>query len=142
VKAIATYALKKDIISKLKKAEFEIKSTLRYPKDHKFIVGKPDIPEKIVEIVPVYSKLGPILKKESGQLIKKINEDQDKIIEKIENGEDIPLSEYFPAGSRTPPNESLIGDGYFRIKKEIVVKGRKGGKIIPFDWFYLEIQGE
>ena len=83
LKIYATYA-SKNVISKLKPSESVIKSTLKYPEKHEFISGKPDIQEKIISITPVYSKLGPSFKKDSKKIIKWINDNQDKIIKKIE----------------------------------------------------------
>ena len=50
------------MISKIKPNESIIKSTLKYPENHEFKPGKPDIEEKITKIKPVYSKIGPTFK--------------------------------------------------------------------------------
>jgi valyl-tRNA synthetase len=114
-----------------------IVSTLNYPKDHEFKEGKPDVEEKIIKIKPVYSKIGPSLKKNAQKIIKNVQANQDEIIKKIETNGDISLSEFYPAGSK---NEFIIKDGYFQIEKEVKVKGKKDSKIITFDDFYLEIK--
>ena len=135
----ATYA-SKEAISKLKASELIIKSTLKYPNNHSFIVGKPDIEEKIVSVSPVYSKLGPKFTKESKNITKWIQEKQTEIIKKIENEGDIFIVDIPTV--QCDSNEKLLKNGYIKIKKETVVKGKKNCIIHPFDGFYLEINEE
>ncbi len=40
---------------KIKSSEAIIKSTLKYPLNHQFIVGKPNIQEKVTSVFPKYS---------------------------------------------------------------------------------------
>jgi valyl-tRNA synthetase len=138
IEAIATYASKK-VISKLESGESIIKSTLKYPDDHSFITGKPDIQEKIVSVEPVYSKLGPLLKTDSKKIVNWIKENQDKIVKKIEEKGDISLSDIPTVNSDI--KDGLIKGGYFQIKKETRVKG-KDSTILPFENFYLELKGK
>ena len=135
----ATYA-SKDIITKFKQNESIIKSTLKYPKSHEFIAGKPDIEEKITKVLPVYSKIGPTFKKDGKNLIKWINESQDKIIKQIEEEGDIKISDIPIISSNQ--KEGLIKEGYIQIKKDAQVKGKKDSHILTFDNFYLEFKGE
>ncbi len=132
-----TYA-SEDLISKYKQCEFIIKKTLKYPDSHKFIAGKPDIQEKITKIIPVYSKIGPVLKKDGKNLIKWINENQDEIIKIIEQKGDIILSEISVVDSSK--KDGLIKEGYIQIQKEVKVKGKKDSTIKSFDDFYLELK--
>ena len=136
VEAVATYSSKNNI-KMIKPSSSIIISTLNYPKDHEFKEGKPDVEEKITKLKPIYSKIGPSLKKNAKEIIKNVRINQDEIIKKIENNGDISLSEIHPTGSK---NEFLIKDGYFQIEKEVKVKGKKDSKIITFDDFYLEIK--
>ncbi len=136
VEAVATYSSKNNR-EMIKPSSSIIISTLNYPKDHEFKEGKPDVEEKITKIKPVYSKIGPSLKKNAQEIIKNVRTNQDEIIKKIQNNGDVPLSEFYPAG---PKNEFLIKDGYFQIEKEVKPKGKKDSKIITFDGFYLEIK--
>jgi len=133
----ATYA-SKDLISKYKKNESIIKTTLKYPDSHKFIAGKPDITEEITKIVPVYSKIGPVFKKDGKKLIKWINESQDIIIKKIKEKGDIALSEIPILDS--VKKDGLIKEGYIQTKKDIKVKDKKDSTILFFDDFYLELK--
>ena len=135
----ATYA-SKETISKLKASESIITSTLKYPKNHSFIEGKPDIEEKIVSVSPVYSKLGPKFTNESKKITKWVQDKQAEIIKKIEEVGDIFISDI----PLVQPSfkEGLLKNGYIQVKKETVVKGKKNCIILPFDGFYLEIQEE
>ena len=111
---------------------------MKYPKDHKFIEGEPAAEEQINNVSPVQSKIGPKIKKKGRKLVEYINNNSEEIIEKIQKDGDIPLSEFYPAGSAVP-DEKLVRDGYVKIEKEIVVKGKRDRKILPFDGFYLEL---
>jgi len=135
----ATYA-SKETISKLKASESIITSTLKYPKNHSFIAGKPDIEEKIVSVSPVYSKLGPKFTNESKKITKWVQDKQAEIIKKIEEVGDIFISDIPLVQSSF--KEGLLKNGYIQVKKETVVKGKKNCIILPFDGFYLEIQEE
>ena len=114
-----------------------IKSTLNYPEDHQFKEGKPDIEEKIIALTPIYSKLGPLFKKESKKIIEWINKNQDKLIKKIEEKGDITWSDIPEANIKTS-DEYLIKNGYIRVITTTGIKGEKDTKILSFDWFYLE----
>jgi len=137
INSTATYA-SKDLISKYKKCEFIIKSTLKYPDSHKFIDGKPDIKEKITRVIPVYSKIGPTFKKDGKNLINWINENQGEIIEKIKQKGDISLSDISVLNSNK--KDGIIKEGFVDIQKEIKVKGKKDSIILTFDKFYLELK--
>ncbi|KYK32188.1 MAG: valine--tRNA ligase [Thermoplasmatales archaeon SG8-52-3] len=136
--AIATYA-SKEKIALLKANESIIKSTLKYPKKHDFIDRKPDIEEKIIEIKPNYSLIGPKLKNEGRKIIKIINENQEELINEIENKGDIPLSKYLPAGSAFS-DDKLIQNDYIKIIRDTKIKGKKDSTIKSFDDFYLEFR--
>ena len=137
--SMATYA-SKDLILKFKQNESIIKSTLKYPKSHEFIPGKPDIEEKITKVIPIYSKIGPTLKKDGKKLVKWINESQDKIINKIEKDGDISLLD-IPL-LNLDKKEGLIKEGYIKVEKDNKVKGKKDSTILSFDKFYLELKVE
>jgi valyl-tRNA synthetase len=136
--AIATYA-SKDKINILKEYDLIIKSTLKFPKKHDFFVGKPKIEEKIIEIKPNYALIGPKLKNEGSRIIKKIKENQEDLINKIEDKGDIPLSYFLPAGSRFS-NEKLIKNDYIKVERDIKIKGKKDSTIKSFKGFYLELK--
>jgi len=132
----ATYA-SKDIISKIESSGSIIKSTLKYPEDHEFIPGKPDVEEKITEINPVYAKIGPAFKNDAKKLIKWIKENQEEIIKKIEEVGDFFIADIPVMDSDL--KKGLSREGYIQVKKERKVKGKKDSTILSFDWFYLEL---
>ena len=134
---ITTYT-SKDLNNKLKQSESIINSTLKYPKNHEFKPGKPDIEEKIVKIIPVYSKIGPTFKQDGKKIIDWINQNQEEIIKKIEKKGDILFSE-IPV-LKSDKKQGLLKEGYLQIKKDIKVKGKKDSNIISFDNFYLEFK--
>jgi valyl-tRNA synthetase len=137
LKVTATYA-KKDVISKLKLGESVIKSTLKYPDTHSFVVGKPNIQEEIVSVDPVHSKIGPLFKTDSKKIVKWIKDNQNEIVKKIEDKGDLFFSDISVV--KTDVKDGLIKSGYVQIKKETRVKGKADSKILPFDKFYLELQ--
>jgi len=137
--ALTTYG-SKTFIGVVKANEDILKSTLKYPKDHEFIAGKPSIEEKITKIKPVYSKIGPTLKGDAKNLTNWINNNQSKVIEKIEKDGDIKISDI--PNMKLNLKDSLIKDGYLTVEKEIKVKGKKDTHIVSFDGFYLEIKNE
>ncbi len=139
VNAIATYA-SKNVILQLKPNNDIIKSTLKYPDKHEFIVGKPAIEEKIVKITPVYSKIGPTFKKDGEKLVQWINENQEDIIKKIEKTGDILASDI--PGIDSSQKQCLIKEGYIEFKKDITVKGKKDSNVLFFDNFYVEVKVE
>ncbi len=136
INALATYS-KKENVSHLKNNDFIIKSTLKYPDGHDFIIGKPDVEEKVVSISPVYSKMGPTFKQESKKIIDWINKNQELIKEKIDNGKDIFASDI--PKIKTEVSEGLVEGGYIQFKKETIVKGKEKSHILSFNDFYVEI---
>ena len=139
ISALATYA-PAEIIRKLKTSDTIIFSTLRYPKEHAFIPGKPEIQETIIAVEPVFSKLGPAFKTETPQIIKWIKDHQEEIISKIDNNGDVFLSDI--PSINEEKNEGLLHSGYIQVKRGASLKGKKGSRILSFDGFYVEIQIE
>ena len=137
IQTTATYA-PKNTIQQIKTNQQIIISTLKYPKNHKFIEGKPKIEEKITKIKPEYSKIGPKFKNEGKKIIQWINKNQQKIINELEKNKDINISDILDIKSEE--KQHLLKDGYIKIDKEIHVKGKKDSSIITFDGFYLEIK--
>jgi valyl-tRNA synthetase len=137
VPAIATYA-PAEIITRLKANDGIIFSTLRFPEDHTFHPGKPEIQETIVAVEPVYGKLGPVFRADSQKISQWIKEHQGELIKKIETKGDILTSEI--PGIKTVKKEGLLKAGYIQVKKETGLKGKKGSTILSFDGFYLELQ--
>jgi valyl-tRNA synthetase len=137
VPAIATYA-PSEIIARLTPNDTIIFSTLRYPEDHKFIPGKPEIQETITAVEPVFAKLGPAFKTDSSTISQWIKDHQEEIINKIDNQGDVLLSEI--PGIKVKKKEGLLKAGYIKVKREAGLKGKKGSTILSFDGFYVELE--
>lgn len=135
--ALATYA-PSEIIARLIPHDTIISSTLRYPEDHKFIAGKPDIQETIVAVEPMFAKLGPAFKNDSALIVQWIKTHQQDLITTIDAGKDILLSQI--PGLKTTKKESMLKSGYMKVKREPRLKGKKGSAIVAFDGFYVELE--
>jgi len=137
IEAYATYS-NPSVITKLKPSSPIIKSTLKLPDDHEFIAGKPDIQDKITAINPVYSKIGPLFKKDSKEINEWITQHQKELIKKVEEKGDIKWSD-IPAVKVSVSDEHLIKNGYLEVKKEATLKGKKDRIILKLDDFYIEV---
>ena len=122
----ATYSADKAKIDKIKPSRLKIISTLNYPSNHEFVY-EPDIKQKIIAIAPIYSKIGPLFKKESKKIIKWINENQDELIKKINENGDIDWVDIPHTGSKK--SKGLIKEGYINVIREAVIKGKNGIKL-------------
>ncbi|GAF97092.1 unnamed protein product, partial [marine sediment metagenome] len=121
-----TYSTDIAKIDRIKPSGSKIISTLNYPPNHEFKY-EPDIKQKIIAIIPIYSKIGPLFKKESEKIIKWINENQDELIKKINENGDIYWSDIFPAGPKK--TTGLIREGYINVKREAAIEGKDGIKL-------------
>ena len=137
ISAIATYA-SEEIIRKLSAHRSIIFSTLRYPENHSFISGKPEIQETITSVEPVFAKLGPAFKAESSRIVEWIKNHQDELIQRMERKEDIFASDI--PGVTAMSNQGLLQAGYLIVTREPSLKGKKGSTIISFDDFYIELE--
>jgi len=137
MKAFATYSTKSNI-SKIQSSGSIITSTLKLPKDHQFIEGKPAIEEKITAIVPVHAKMGPLFKNESKNIVKWIEKNKEELAKKIRKNGDIKWSDITVADAKDQ-SELLIKNGYIKVKKENQIKGKKDRVVLQFDGFYLEV---
>jgi valyl-tRNA synthetase len=137
IQATATYA-PKETITKLKTGESIILSTLKYPENHKFIAGKPEIQETITAVEPVFAKLGPTFKADSNKISQWIKEHQEELIKTIDSKGDMLISEI--PGIKVGAKEGLINSGFVQVKREPGLKGKKGSTILSFDGFYVELQ--
>jgi len=137
IQATATYA-PKDTITKLQTSESVILSTLKYPENHKFIAGKPEIQETITAVQPVFAKLGPTFKTDSNKISQWIKEHQEELIKTIDRKGDMLISEI--PGVNVVKKEGLLKAGYIQVKREPGLKGKKGSTILSFDGFYVELQ--
>jgi len=132
----ATFSTEENI-AKIAPSGSIIKSTLHYPDNHQFIPEKPNIEEKIIAVVPIQSKIGPLFKKESKEIIKWIENNQDVIINKIEKKRDITWSD-IPITRDSNLKYGLIEKGYLKIIRESRVKGKRDTRLFHFGEFYVD----
>jgi len=79
-----------------------------------------------------------LFKKDSKQITKWITDNEDNIIKLIETNGDISWKD-IPVAPQNISEEQLVKNEYIKIKKETVVKGKKGVAILQFNDFYIEI---
>ncbi len=137
IKAVNTYSSKK-VVKTLEKNNEIIKSTLKYPSDHKFIADKPDIEEGISEIKPNFSVVGPKLKQDAKKFVQILNRNKKEIIEKIQKNGDVKISEI--SNNLIDSDEKLVENKFVKLDKKIIVKGKKDSKILSFGDFFIEIK--
>ncbi|MEF8879445.1 MAG: valine--tRNA ligase [Candidatus Thermoplasmatota archaeon] len=135
--AFITYG-SKDFIKALEDNQNVVKNTLKYPDEHVFKVGKPDVEEKIVEIKPNFSVIGPKLKKDSKKFVSWIKNNQKEIIEKIEEKKDIPLSNVTSLNIEN--DKGIVENDFVELEKDVMVKGKENRHIISLDDFFLEVK--
>lgn len=136
----ATYGPEK-IINALKDNTFVIKSTLNLPDDHEFIIGKPEIKEKIIEITPVFATIGPLLKQNAKIIVNHIKQHQDELIKILEESSDLTWTA-FPEIPGQDPSNSLIKENIITVKKEPHIVGKNDKTIVQIDDIYLEVSGD
>jgi len=134
--SVATYG-SKGLISGFKLNNSIIISTLKYPVGHSFIVGKPDIEEKISKVSPVYAKIGPFFKNDAKKLSNWIKGNQEEIIKIIENTGDVFVSDI--SALSVDFKEGLLKKGFIKVEKDIKIKGKKDSSIVSFNGFYVEL---
>jgi len=124
----ATYSSDKAKIDRIKPSGSKIISTLNYPDEHEFKYDS-DIQEKqkIIVIAPVYSKIGPLFKKESKKVIEWIKGNQEELINKYNENGDIYWSDIPPAGSKK--SKGLEKEGYINVIRELAIEAKDGAKL-------------
>ena len=138
--SVKTYA-SKDRIKALKDNAFVVIETLKLPSNHEFVEGKPDIKEKITEIIPNYAAIGPQFKNESKSIVQFIKNHQEDLIKIIENTGDLTWND-IKVDIANVSDESLLNNGFVSVTTESVVKGEKDHHIVSFDGFYLLVSSE
>ncbi|MEM4258145.1 MAG: valine--tRNA ligase [Candidatus Thermoplasmatota archaeon] len=136
---VATYA-PEGYIHALQRSAPLITSTLKYPKDHHFVVGTPNVEERITKINPVFAKIGPTLKQESGNFKVWLEKNQSLIIQKLQDSGDIPFSDVPLNIPHSIKDDYLVKDGYIRLEKEARIHGKQKNIVRKFDTFYLELK--
>jgi len=88
IKSATIYTMDSELYNSLKELESDITGTTRI-KNLKIEIGKPDVQERVVELTPVMSKIGPEFKKNAPIIVKYLeSNDPHEISETLErNGE-------------------------------------------------------
>jgi valyl-tRNA synthetase len=137
--AIKTYSTEGNIKALNNNSQI-IKTTLNLPDNHEFIIGKPDIKEEIVDIIPQYAKIGPLFKKDSKDIINWIQKNKQKLISKIKTNNDIKWSDIDII--KIEKDEKLVKNNYIKIIKKSHIEGKKDIDILQIDNFYIELLNE
>jgi valyl-tRNA synthetase len=88
IKTLNIYATDSTLINEIKELSADIKGTMRI-NDLNVMSGKPDIKEKVTEIIPQMAKIGPEFKGDAPKVVKYLqSENMDEIVAKLdEDGE-------------------------------------------------------
>jgi valyl-tRNA synthetase len=88
IKTLNIYSKDSALTHEIEQLNADIKGTMRI-NDLNVMSGKPDIKEKVIEIIPQMAKIGPEFKGDAPKVVKYLqSEDMDEIVAKLdENGE-------------------------------------------------------
>ncbi|MDR0912949.1 MAG: valine--tRNA ligase [Methanobrevibacter sp.] len=116
------YFENKELLNISKLFENDFKGTLKI-NNFNLILGKPDIQEKIVEIIPAMDKIGPEFKGEAPKIIKYISTTNiDEIAKTLDETGEINV------------DGNILNENHLNIKKEVVgVSGKKVEVVNPED---------
>lgn len=115
IKTATIYTKDKTLYNKLKDLESDIIGTMRI-KELKIEMGKPDIQEKVFELTPVMSKIGPEFKKDASSIVKY-----------LETHDPHTISETLKKDGKIVVNGLILTKEYVTSRKEIV--GSSGEKV-------------
>ncbi len=115
IKTLTIYAADSTLIKEIEQLNNDIKGTMRII-DLSVLSGKPDIKERVTEIIPQMAKIGPEFKGEAPKIVEYLqSENRDELISKIENDGEIIID-----GCKITPD-------HIEVKKEVV--GKTGEKV-------------
>ncbi len=115
IKTVNIYTTNSTLIDAIEQLSADIKGTMRI-NDLKIMSGKPDIKEKVTEIIPQMAKIGPQFKGDAPKVVKYLqSEDMDEIV--------ATLDEY---GEIIIDGHKITWD-HIEVKKEVV--GKTGEKV-------------
>lgn len=115
INMITLYSENKGLIRRLEELIPDIKGTMRI-KELKLSSGKPDIKEKVTQIIPQMAKIGPEFKGDAPKVVEYLQSgDMDRIVEEIEKKGEISA------------DGIIIKPEHIEVKKEVV--GKSGEKV-------------
>ncbi len=125
IKSAIIYTRDSELNNILKELESDIIGTTRI-KNLKIEIGKPDVQEKVVELTPVMSKIGPEFKKDAPQIVKYLeSKDPHEIAETLERDGEIMIGDL------------KLTEDHINTRKEIV--GSSGEKVEIFNSEELDV---
>ena len=115
IKTVNIYTTNSTLIDAIEQLSADIKGTMRI-NDLKIMSGKPDIKEKVTEIIPQMAKIGPQFKGDAPKVVKYLqSEDMDEIVATLDKYGEIIID-----------GHKITWD-HIEVKKEVV--GKTGEKV-------------
>ncbi len=115
IKLLTIYTTDEELFEELMELDADIMGTMRI-KEMRIEMGKPDVQERVVEITPVMSLIGPEFKKDAPTIVKYLtNGDPDEIVRELEENGEILI------------DDIRLTEKYITTRREIV--GRSGEKV-------------
>jgi valyl-tRNA synthetase len=115
IKTLNIYATDSTLIEEIENLNADIRGTMRI-NDLNVMSGKPDIKEKVTEIIPQMAKIGPEFKGDAPKIVKYLqSEDMDEIVAKLDEDGEIMI------------DSCKITWDHIEAKKEVV--GKTGEKV-------------
>lgn len=115
IKHLTIYTMDEDLFEDLMELDSDIVGTMRI-KELQIEMGKPDVQEKVVELTPVMSRIGPEFKKDAPTIVKYLgSRDPDEIFRELEENGEIVV------------DDLTITEDHITTRKEIV--GSSGEKV-------------
>lgn len=121
IRTLNIYTNKNVLIEEIEQLSADIKGTMRI-NDLNVMSGKPDIKEKVTEIIPQMAKIGPEFKGNAPKIVKYLqSENMDGIVAKLDEDGEIMID-----GCKITPD-------HIEVKKEVVSKTGEKVEVIHAD---------
>ncbi|PKL67830.1 MAG: valine--tRNA ligase [Methanobacteriales archaeon HGW-Methanobacteriales-1] len=109
LKTVNIYTSKSDLINKIELLVPDIKGTMRVT-DLNLMSGKPDIKEKVVEIIPQMAKIGPEFKGDAPKIVKYLqSENMNEIVATLDKEGEILVENYKLTWKHIEAKKEVVG---------------------------------
>jgi valyl-tRNA synthetase len=109
IKFTAVYTENEDLLTKLKGVSEDVIGTMRI-RDLKVEMGKPDVQEKVVELTPIMSKVGPHFKGDAPKIVQYVaSNDPDEIAETLDRDGEISVDGLTLTWEYLTPRKEILG---------------------------------
>lgn len=109
IKSATIYTNDSVLFKRLKDLQDDVKGTMRIKK-LEVQMGKPDVQEKVVEITPVMSRIGPEFKKDAPTIVKYLESgDPQEIVDKLEGDGEIIIEGLKVTGDHLTSRREIVG---------------------------------